>query len=133
MTAVFATACSLSLGPDFPQRVPGVISFYDQEVVVEVPDVVTAGEDFQVRIRTYGGGCITQGSVETSVVGMRADVAPYDIESGADVCTEELRMFDHVATLNFEQAGPAVVVFTGQRRPENQTVTLSRSIEVESQ
>lgn len=125
-----ATGCTALLGPGETRRL-GVIDFYQDPVVIAVPDTVQAGAAFEVSVRTYGGGCITKGDTETQVEGLTAEVRPYDLHSGAEVCTDELRIFDHRATLAFEQAGLAEVRFHGREMPADSVVTIVRSVVVE--
>jgi hypothetical protein len=105
----------------------------DQEARVVVPAQVTAGAHFQVNITTYGGGCERQGKTEVSVSQptRTADVTPYDETNvAAEVCTQELKMFSHTATVRFEQPGTAVVRVHGVRLQDKAPVTVTRTVEV---
>lgn len=126
---LLATGCTALLGPGETRRL-GVIDFYQEPVVIAVPDTVQAGAAFEVSVRTYGGGCITEGETETRVEGLSADVRPYDLHSGAGVCTDELRIFDHQATLAFEQEGVGEVRFHGREMPADSLVTYVRPVVV---
>jgi 3,4-dihydroxy-2-butanone 4-phosphate synthase len=100
---------------------------------VVVPAQVNAGASFQVNITTYGGGCERQGETEVSVSQQTriADVTPYDETNvAAEVCTQELKMFSHTATVRFEQPGTAVVRVHGVRLQDNAPVTVTRTVEV---
>jgi len=123
-------ACSGVLDPPGEGQQPGVISFYNDPVVVEAPETVVRGQTFTVSVRTYGGGCITQGPTGVRVDDLLATVTPMDINSGANVCTAELRMFRHEASIRFDRAGTATVVLRGTRLPEDEPVTVLRTITV---
>lgn len=127
---LFLVGCSGLVGPDERRQV-GVIDFYDQPSVVEVPDTVRAGEDFQVSVRTYGGGCLSQDTTEVAVSGRLAQVVPYDLHSGEGACPDVLRTFDHEAVVRFEEAGEAEVRIIGRREPESAMIAVVRSVVVE--
>lgn len=104
-----------------------------QEARVVVPAQVNAGASFQVNITTYGGGCERQGETEVSVSQptRTADVSPYDETNvAAGVCTQQLKMFSHTATIRFEQPGTAVVRVHGRRLQDRAPVTVTRTVEV---
>jgi hypothetical protein len=122
--------CNGVLGVDGPGQQPGVISFYSDPVVVEVPDTVTRGQPFAVSVRTYGGGCVSQGPTDVRVDDLRATITPFDINSGHDFCTAALRLFQHEASITFDRAGIATVVFRGTRRPEDQPIAVERTVVV---
>ena len=121
------SACNGILWSDEDRQL-GIISFYHDPIVIEAPETVQRGQSFSVRVRTYGGGCISQGPTDVHVDGLRATVTPFDIHSGANVCTSELRFFQHEATLRFDRAGSALVVIRGMRRPGDQPVAEQRTV-----
>lgn len=120
-------------GPVAPEagRITGVISFYDEPEVVEVPASAPAGEPFEVVVVTYGGGCVTRNGTEVDVSGLVVDVRPYDMDSGAEVCTDELRIFEHRAAVIVHEIGTAEVRFHGLRWPEQQPRVIIRVIDVQ--
>lgn len=115
------------LGPD-EEEVLGAIEFYGDPFVLEAPDTVTAGEEFTASVRTYGGGCITKGSMSVSIEGQLATLVPVDIQSSAGVCTLELRLFSHSAGIRFDGRGDAVIRVQGRKEPGGEVVTRERSI-----
>lgn len=127
---LFLVGCGAVVGPDERRQV-GVIDFYDQPSVIEVPDTVRVGEDFQVSVRTYGGGCVSQDTTEVAVADRLAQVVPYDLHSGEGVCPDVLRTFDHEAVVRFEDEGEAEVRVIGKRMPENAIVAVVRAVVVE--
>lgn len=140
-TAALAAALALTLAacastpnesPQDGRRVLGVIDHHDDPVRVEAPAEVARGTDFQVAVVTYGGGCVSEGDTQVEVDGLRAVVTPHDIDvSGPGIfCTLELRQFRHTATLRFDRAGTATVVFRGRRVPEGDVVSVERTVRV---
>jgi hypothetical protein len=130
VVVVLLCACNGFLGWSGEGQRLGIISFYNDPIVIEVPDTVASGLMFQVRVRTYGGGCITQGHTDVRVDGLRVTVTPYDIHSGGNVCTTELRLFQHEAAVRFDRVGTATVAVRGMRRPDDQTITEERTVVV---
>jgi hypothetical protein len=45
-------------------------------MLIEVPSVVLRGVDFEVAVRTFGGGCTAQGDTEVSIAGRTAEIRP---------------------------------------------------------
>lgn len=129
-TAVVLTACSGVLGPNGEKRL-GVIAFYEDPVVTEVPDTVQVGVGFEVSVRTYGGGCISEDGTDVHVEDLVVNVRPYDVHSGANVCTDELRLFDHRTTLTLTEPGLAEIRFHGKEMPGDSMLTVARSIVVQ--
>jgi hypothetical protein len=132
LAVVFAslTACDGTFGLSDGGRQLGVISFYYDPIVVEVPDTVQRGQPFAIRVRTYGGGCVSQGPTEFEVRDLDAEVTPYDDYSGASVCTDILRLFSHGATLRFDRVGTATIKVRGARKPENRRLDVVRTVTV---
>ncbi|HUF13959.1 MAG TPA: hypothetical protein VMN78_12720 [Longimicrobiales bacterium] len=123
-------ACGGPTEPE-PRKEIGIISFFHDPVVINVPDAVEAAVPFEVSVRTYGGGCQTQGVTDVEVTGHRVDVRPYDIHSGHDFCTQPLRMFDHVAMVTIHEHGQALISFHGKAEPGDSAVVFVREVEVE--
>lgn len=130
--AVIASTASCSVfGAGDETRRIGVISYYSEPVLIDAPTTARTGEHFDVRVRTYGGGCIRQGETSTTVEGLRAGVTPYDIDSGASACTDELRTFEHTARLRFDGAGLAIITVRGRRLPEDEIVIIEHQLIVQ--
>lgn len=128
-TLLLLPACDWVVGPEEGARV-GVIAFYHDPVVVSVPGGVDAGAPFEVSIRTYGDGCMREGSTEVAMRGGVVDVTPYDVHSGQNVCTDILNVFEHVATLTLSQPGQTVIRFHGLEEPGHVRITVDREVTV---
>jgi hypothetical protein len=122
-------SCENSSGLEEDRRV-GVIAFFGDPVVIAAPDTVFVGQSFSVLVRTYGDGCISQGGTEVQSVGLSIDVTPYDVHSGARICTDILNMFDHTAALTIARRGTAEIRFHGRRLPEDLTISELREVVV---
>ena len=114
------------------ERVLGTIVYYTNDTApVVVPDTVARAAAFPVRVTTYAGSCFEAGPTVVEVAGLRATVTPYDYEVegwpwGCD--TDELQVFTHSAQVSFAQAGVATVVVRGLRKPEHDTITVTRTV-----
>lgn len=99
------------------ERVFGTIEYYGEPAQVEVPGLVEQGQPFVVTVVTYGGGCIEKGETKAEVEALRAEVRPYDYDTSPvnPICNDVLRVHKHTATLSFEEAGTAEVVFYGRK------------------
>lgn len=123
-------ACEGLLGPDEDRRT-GVIAFFDFPVEIEIPDTVQVGEPFELSVFTYGGGCLREGPTKIKVGGLRVDVTPYDIHSGAEACADVLNTFLHKATLTLTTPGLARFLFHGKQKPDNLPIIVGRDVYVE--
>lgn len=111
-------ACAQPAEPG-ESRVLGVVDFYQDSVVVDVPDTATAGQEVRIMVRTYGGGCERMGPTETQQRGDTVFVTPWDftVRGPHVACTDILRMFDHTASAAWSHAGQRVVVVRGMEEP----------------
>ncbi|HET7464298.1 MAG TPA: hypothetical protein VFJ82_23775 [Longimicrobium sp.] len=135
--ALLAVLCGCRLDPtgggEATRRL-GTIQFHADPVRIEAPGSVQAGVPFTVRVITYGGGCVTQGDTEASATAGEAQVTVYDRahDPGPNgVCTMELRMFEHTATLQFANPGAATLRVRGWKEPDQQEITVTRPIVVQ--
>lgn len=132
LTPACLAACSSATEPE--REVPGIIDFHEDGVVVSVPDTVRAGVPFEVAVRTYGGGCISEGGTKVEPQdGLVFDVRPFDVDRSRPgvACTMELRYFEHRAEVTVPSAGFATIRFHGLRHPEDSLVTVTRNVLVE--
>lgn len=131
LTTLVAAACSESTGPEDAARL-GTVWFYDEPVVVEVPDTARAASPFEVRVRTYGGGCHRMGATATLASGDTLRVTPTDtVTTGPDLaCPDILRTFDHRATASWPTPGELTVVVEGWEEPAGRERRLARTVVV---
>jgi hypothetical protein len=122
-------ACHDPVGPTKGSRV-GVIASHGDPVVITLPDTVEVGESFSVSVRTYGGGCTNLDRTEARSDGMNTDITPYDAHSGARICPDILKWFDHIATIAVQQPGRAQIRVHGRKLPDDVRITELREVVV---
>lgn len=128
--AALLAACSPVAGPVADEQ-PGLIQILpDGAAQVTVPATARRGQPFEVKVMTIGGGCVNEGPTRTRVQGMTAEVRPYDVHSGSHVCTADVRLYEHTATLRFDTPGTATVRILGAAKPGPQLVTVARTVTI---
>ena len=112
LAALGAAAVAGCTSPALVERMVGHIDFSDIEgVEPRIPETATASVPFEVTVWTWGGGCYEIGETEVDVDGRTAVVTPYDyLETTAKSCTDDIRYFEHKATVTFMDPGTAQVV-----------------------
>jgi hypothetical protein len=114
----------------------GVLEFMGYPVDVTVPDTVPVNTPASITVRTYGGGCILgEAGEEVSVEGLLAVVEPYDsVWVGSPGCRADLRIFGHIAQVQFGQQGTATVrvvgLFVSEDGGTETVMTVERTIVV---
>jgi hypothetical protein len=120
----------------------GIIEFYEDPVVVEVPDIASARVPFTIRVVTFGL-CIEAWDTEISLVGASATVIPYNyqVQEEGFACPTVLNRVEHVARLQFDSPGTAVVSIRGRRlartpagpggSPNETEITIERRVVVQ--
>jgi hypothetical protein len=100
-----------------------------------VPTDGTVGVPIPVAVLTVGGGCVRQGDTDVQVVGLAADVTPYD---SVDVylpphmaCTDELRFYTHQTSVVFDAIGVATLRIHGRAEPGGVPMTVERTIRIQ--
>ncbi len=83
---------------------------------VVAPPEVDAGEPFEVRIWTIGrDGCWSpEGHVVHQGQG-EVEIVPWDVHSGAEICTMVFTFLRHRVTLRLDEPGDWVIRVTGRR------------------
>jgi hypothetical protein len=112
---LLAGACSM-LDPTFPE--PGLVIFFGDTAQISAPDSAARGATFQVLVPTFAGGCTrTIARTETTITGMLAEIRPYNETRRADVCTDDLIILTHTASVHFDEPGLATIRVLAQQRP----------------
>jgi hypothetical protein len=98
----------------------GIIDFGSEgsNNVVTAPTTVAVGEEFQITITTFGGGCERKGTSSTIITASGASIMVYDITSAIHpgvICTAELKRLPHNLSLRFERPGQAFIRVWGRR------------------
>ncbi len=111
-------ACSLTTEPQ-DRLIVGTVVFYQDSLVVDVPESARVGEAFEVGIRTYGGGCEEMGPTQLDLRSDTVVVTPMERTSARAgvACTDILKTFDHRATITPLRAGRVIVRFRGRVEP----------------
>jgi hypothetical protein len=120
-------ACSV-LGLDDRERLGIIWPPGQDHPQVVVPQTAQAGQLFTVTVTTIGGGCLRMGPTRVRTRGMSAEVRPYDVHNGGNVCPTDVQPFEHTATLRFDQPGTATVTFHGRGSPE---VVITRTVTIQ--
>ena len=78
---------------------------------IEVPDSAQVRQAFDIVARTTGNGCVSFGGTEVEVEGRVVDFRPFDLSprDSNTVCTQVLKVFEHRASVQFDQPGPVDV------------------------
>ncbi|MEN8145555.1 MAG: hypothetical protein ABFS14_11455 [Gemmatimonadota bacterium] len=111
----FLAACGSPF--DAPSSRPGTI-FYDHEegLAIEVPDSARARHAFDISVTTSGDGCVSFGGTEVQVTQRTVDFRPFDLHNGEDLCFSIQNLFEHRASVQFNEPGHVAVRIHGQFR-----------------
>ena len=101
-------------------RVPGVIDFgrEGEKDVLGAPTAVRVGEDFEVKIVTFGGGCDREGDTSVIYLQTGAAVMVYDLTTATHprvICPAVVKRMPHTVKLRFEKPGEALIQIWGRR------------------
>jgi hypothetical protein len=96
---------------------PALIIFYGDTASIAAPDTVARGAPFEVRVRTFAGGC-TREIARTGVraAGDLVEIRPYNQRRRSEVCTSDLLLLEHRARVTLESMGPATIRVLGEQR-----------------
>jgi hypothetical protein len=84
--------------------------------VIVTPDTVEAGAAFDVTVFTIGqSGCWSAAGQEVTLSGRVVEIRPYDVHSGAEICTLVLGYLRHGAIVRLEERGEWVIRVHGRR------------------
>lgn len=109
---------------------PAILQFHSDPVRIDLPETVAVASAFTVSIQSYGGGCTSQGDTDVQVEGLLATIRPFDLEPSDPevICPAILRVFEHVATIQFDQPGTATVRVLGRREPGDEPLSIDRTV-----
>ena len=143
--ALLLAACSSGLGPDGSLRTVGILQiegllpaatlqadpvldgsirwdvppengFAFPPEVLEAPDTVAVGQTFGVTVRTIGpNGCWSADGLDGTTSGRVVELTPWDLNSGADICTMIYGYLDHSTTLTLDEPGEWTLRARGRR------------------
>ena len=119
LIVVLTTGCGLLFGSE--GRILGTVHLERlesdlQRPLIEVPETVSAATPFTASVITEVGGCVRGGETEVEVIGSTATITPYDYSSektqggSDDICTLELKLYEHVTEVTFDFPGASTVV-----------------------
>lgn len=146
-------ACSGSAGPETVVERDGVVRWFasaadvdgdptwpgPDDVVVDAPETVTAGETFEVVVRTVGNsGCWEVARTEVENGPALAEILPVDRDRMTEglVCTGVLVELEHRAELTFTEPGEATIrvvgrLVVGEDFSQGEELVVERSVTVE--
>lgn len=89
------------------------MSFSDQAVPQPaIPETVTAGVPAEISFRTVGDDCVRGGDTKVQTSDRAVVVTPFDtlVWARGGYCPQPLNMFEHRATVVFDEPGTAEIV-----------------------
>jgi hypothetical protein len=127
VSILFAVACSSSAELESPFAalgdvdgpIPGIISFYQDSIVIDVPTTATVGQPFDVLVWTRGDGCFSKGETDVTTTGTQTVVEPFDNVLRGVVCNSILLLFEHTASVTLTEPGEHTIVVRGWILPQN--------------
>lgn len=124
-------ACTHPGDPGTTERRPANLLFYGDTTTITVDSTTVVATPLSIAFITFGGGCIGKGETETEIIGLQADLRPYQYvyhPRSNEACTSELRLDQNQVTVQFSAPGTARIRITGLRQPGDQPVTLERTV-----
>ncbi len=109
----FVFACGSPF--DVPVSRLGTLLDIGEGLEIDVPDSARVRQAFDIEVKTQGNGCVSFGGTEVEVEGRIVDFRPFDLSpaDGNTVCTQILNVFEHRASVQFDQPGPVTVRIHG--------------------
>ena len=101
---------------------PALLRSYDETRPIVVPDSVTRGVPFEVRVPTFAGGCTrsiarTDVTISGAVIEIRPLNRTVSVPGGG--CTRDLLILEHRATMTVRTSGALLVRILGTERTSN--------------
>src|SRR5688572_27601566 len=112
LTTALVVACASSTepAPGSTVRRPATLEHFGDPAVISSPATARVGVPIDVVFTTYGGGCVSRAVTELEVVGLDAQVRPFQdeyIPRANEACTDELRVESTTVSLTFTATGTA--------------------------
>ena len=115
VTVVTSSACADMLNPDTTAEPAVIIALGDTARIV-APDTVARDTPFAVRFSTFGGGCVREvARTDVLVAGSTVEIRPFNERVNSNVCTDDLRRIEHVASVRISTAGIATLRVIGEQ------------------
>jgi len=99
-------------------RVLGIIDYNGtSQNVITAPSSVKPGKEFDVQIRTQGGGCEREGDTTVVLMPAGASITVYDFTTATKpgvACTMIMKTFTHTVTMKFDQPGEMLLRVWGR-------------------
>lgn len=109
------SSCAIITGGSHVE--PGLIIFYRDTATITAPDTVLANARFEVRLRTFAGGCTREiARTDVTVRNQFVEIRPYNRNSGDDICTADLITLEHRAEVRIPAVGSTVIRVIGEQR-----------------
>lgn len=109
--------------PGTDELLVGIIDFLGESAdVLMAPATAQVGMPVSVTVSTYGGGCESASSMDTSANADTVTLVPYDrtYRQPGDICTSVLRRLPHTTQLTFPSTGTWTIVVRGRRQTISQ-------------
>jgi hypothetical protein len=80
---------------------------------------------------TAVAGCVSGGELEVRIDGMMADVTPYDIDTGDEVCTADpASRFVHEGAIRFSETGTAQVILRARAFRQGPVIEFTKTVQI---
>lgn len=121
-------------------RVLGIIDYNGtSQNVITAPSSVKPGKEFDVQIKTQGGGCEREGDTTVVLMQAGASITVYDFTTATKpgvACTMIMKTFTHTVTMKFDQPGEMLLRVWGRAiasdtPPDGAPVVVEKKIKVE--
>lgn len=121
--------CTAILAPD-DNFEPAVLVSGGQGPIIAVPDTVQREVPFVVAIRTFGGGCVDKGDMRVDLDGGVLRLRPFDLHRDLASCTDDVRVYEHRATLAVNERREYTVRIEGWAQPADTAVVFTQTLVV---
>ncbi len=142
LPVVSICACSMDSEPTPDPYVVdvGVVDHYgESQEVLRAPATVSAGDEVELVVATYGGGCTESRDLDVDQTAALVVLTPYDatyVPPPSDppaACPDLLQRLEHRVRVSFASAGTKTVRVVGRRigPAEDELTALEWTIEVD--